>query len=86
MEEKNYHDQGTFIVAYRVQVLPDGKVSLTTHGQALALFYENGGAGSSSVRDLVWCNVAEDVEDYDALQSEELDMLISCALLGYRSS
>ena len=27
VEEKNYRGQGTFIVAYRAQVMPDGKVS-----------------------------------------------------------
>jgi hypothetical protein len=27
VEEKNYRGQGTFIVAYRAQIMPDGKVS-----------------------------------------------------------
>ena len=27
VEEKNYLGQGTFIVAYRAQVLPDGRIS-----------------------------------------------------------
>ena len=51
-------------------------------GGALPLFYDTDMAGCSSVRDSMWCNVVEDVEDYDALQSGELNMLIDSAMYG----
>ena len=51
-------------------------------GGALPLFYDTDIAGSSSVRDSMWCNLFEDVKDYDALQSGELDMLIDSAMYG----
>ena len=57
VEEKNYRGQGTFIVAYRAQVMPDGRVSTKCdkdayHVRDIEKYYEEtsqGKRGGSTV-------------------------------------